>query len=91
MGYLTLKNLIKEYYLSFEFKSLRDETKQQYQYEVEKLKQEASLREQRLQEEIQKVKSTTFQAQTKQKNEDAIRIQKLNEDLKKAKSDDNRG
>ena len=32
MGYLTLKNLIKEYYLSFEFKSLRDETKQQYQY-----------------------------------------------------------
>ena len=32
MGYLTLKNLIKEYYLWFEFKSLRDETKQQYQY-----------------------------------------------------------
>jgi len=32
MGYLTLKNLVKEYYLCFEFKSLRDETKQQYQY-----------------------------------------------------------
>ena len=32
MGYVTLKNLVKEYYLCFEFKNLRDETKQQYQY-----------------------------------------------------------
>jgi len=32
MATITLKNLVKEYYLSFEFKGLRDETKQQYQY-----------------------------------------------------------
>ena len=32
MAVITLKNLVKEYYLCFEFKSLRDETKQQYQY-----------------------------------------------------------
>jgi len=32
MAVITLKTLVKEYYLSFEFKSLRDETKQQYEY-----------------------------------------------------------
>ena len=32
MAIITLKTLVKEYYLSFEFKSLRDETKQQYEY-----------------------------------------------------------
>ena len=32
MAVITLKTLVKEYYLSFEFKSLRDETKQQYDY-----------------------------------------------------------
>ena len=32
MATITLKTLVKEYYLCFEFKSLREETKQQYEY-----------------------------------------------------------
>jgi len=32
MAIITLKTLVKEYYLSFEFKSLREETKQHYEY-----------------------------------------------------------
>ena len=62
-------------------------TKQQYEYAVQKLQQESTMRERQLQQEMQRVQSLHFQTETKQKNENATRFKKVNDDLKKAQAE----